>query len=210
MPKNGVTECRQWARGIMGKVLYTQMRKLKFKKKKERLWIWVKFFKVIRLWFRLLRVASTFEGWACYIHTSRESSRTHDKRGRRQLLSSRHVSLMIAFFCIHFKPIKTLFAVCPSLICDHDTLSLCQTERPDWSRTNLEPTARSVVGGERVDLKARGFKKRVLIFMSRIKVHEVKEGWSNRFLGQMFTGVLMRCRSSKFSNLSTYSLVRYG
>ena len=167
MPKNGVTECRQWARGIMGKVLYTQMRKLKFKKKKERLWIWVKFFKVIRLWFRLLRVASTFEGWACYIHTSRESSRTHDKRGRRQLLSSRHVSLMIAFFCIHFKPIKTLFAVCPSLICDHDTLSLCQTERPDWSRTNLEPTARSVVGGERVDLKARGFKKRVLILTLR-------------------------------------------
>ena len=37
MPKNLVTECRQWARGIMGKVLYTQMRKLKLKKKKERL-----------------------------------------------------------------------------------------------------------------------------------------------------------------------------
>ena len=27
------------------------------------------------------------------------------------------------------------------------------------------------------------------------KVHEVKEGWSNRFLGQMFLEVLMRCRS---------------
>ena len=39
------------------------------------------------LWFRLLMV-STFEGWARYKHTSRESSRKHDKRDRRKLLSS--------------------------------------------------------------------------------------------------------------------------
>ena len=38
----------------------------------------------------------------------------------------------------------------------------------------------------------------------------MKEGWSNRFLGQMFTGVLMRCRSFTFSSLFTYSLMRYG
>ena len=41
---------------------------------------------------QLLRVASTFEGWSGYIHTSWESSKTHDKRGCRQLLSSRPVS----------------------------------------------------------------------------------------------------------------------
>ena len=38
----------------------------------------------------------------------------------------------------------------------------------------------------------------------------MKEGWSNRFLGQMSTGVLMRCRSFKFTSLFTYSVVRYG
>ena len=32
MPKNGVIECRQWTRGIMGEVIYIQMKKLRIKK----------------------------------------------------------------------------------------------------------------------------------------------------------------------------------
>ena len=33
----------------------------------------------------------------------------------------------------------------------------------------------------------------------------MKEGWSNRFLGQMLMEVLMRCRSFKLTSLFTYS-----
>lgn len=61
---------------------------LKIKEKKIQLWIKGKGFKVMSLWFRLLTI-STFEAWAVYIHTPRDSSRTHDKR---ELLSLRRAS----------------------------------------------------------------------------------------------------------------------
>ena len=40
--------------------------------------------------------------------------------------------------------------------------------------------------------------------------HEVKEGWSHRFLGQMYAEVLMRSSPYEQTKLSTYWLIRYG
>ena len=61
-----------------------------------------------------------------------------------------------------------------------------------------------MLGGETLDLDDRGFKKRVLIFTSRRFV--MKEGWSNRFSGEMFTEVLMRGVGRL--NSRAYSLLR--
>ena len=51
--------------------------------------------------------------------------------------------------------------------------------------------------------KEDGFKMYVLY------VHKMKGGCSNGFLGQMYTGLLMRSRSNRRKRLFTYWLIKY-